>query len=210
MNPITKSLKAHYEQTFSKHGACSKGVDWGIDSDVTLRYHNMLAIINDEEVYAPSILDVGCGFGGLYEYARSCGVEIEYTGIDIAANMIQYAKEKYPACTFLNGDVMSCDFNKEYDYVICNGILTQKLEYSILEMDKFANSLIKIMFKLSRRGIAFNIMSNKVNFMVSNLYYRSPVEVLAFCLDNLSHKVIVDHSYPLFEYTVYVYKELPR
>ena len=84
--------------------------------------------------------------------------------------------------------------------------LTQKLETSIKEMEHFANSIIKKMFEISEIGIAFNVMSNKVNYMVDNLYYRSPSELMEYCFDHLSRKIKIDHSYPIYEYTVYVYR----
>jgi hypothetical protein len=60
------------------------------------------------------------------------------------------------------------------DYVVCAGILTMKLTASILDMNKYAARLIRKMFALCKVGIAFDIMTNQVNFMAENAYYRSP------------------------------------
>jgi len=206
MEPVSKRLKEHYEKTFSEFGASSKGVDWGKDEDVILRYENMLSVVR-EGSSAVTLLDVGCGYGGLLEFAHERGMNLDYTGIDVAENMISYAKEQHAGGEFVIGDVLLHTFDSRFDYVVCNGILTQKLATTIREMDQFANDLIRRMFELCGTGIAFNVMSNKVNFIAENLYYRSPVEMLAFCLDNLSTKVRIDHAYPLYEYTVYVYKD---
>lgn len=207
METVSKRLKAHYEKTFSEFGASSKGVDWGTDEDVVLRYENMLSLIRAESEPPFSLLDVGCGYGGLLDYAVERDIKLEYTGIDVAENMIGHAKANHETDEFFVGDVLHHPFDRRFDYVICNGILTQKLATTIKEMDRFANALIRRMFGLCEIGISFNIMSNKVNFMADNLYYRSPVEMLSFCLDNLSSKVRVDHAYPLYEYTVYVYRD---
>jgi hypothetical protein len=82
-----------------------------------------------------------------------------------------------------------------------------KLTASILDMNRYANGLIRKMFALSKVGVAFDIMSNQVNFMVENSYYRSPIEIFAFCLSELSTKVAVDHAYERYEYTTYVFHE---
>jgi hypothetical protein len=50
-------------------------------------------------------------------------------------------------------------------------------------------------------------MSNRVNYMVDYAYYRSPVEILAFCLPELSNKCRIDHAYNRFEFTTYVYRD---
>jgi hypothetical protein len=43
--------------------------------------------------------------------------------------------------------------------------------------------------------------------MVDYAYYRSPVEILAFCLPELSNKCRIDHAYNRFEFTTYVYRD---
>ena len=207
MNTIAKYMKEHYEAAFQKFGPTSSGVDWGSKEDqLFLRYDKMLAVITDDT--APnSVLDVGCGYGGLYPYAISKGEKITYTGIDIAKNMIEWARNNLTGVTLINDDFMEHEFpnNGMFDYVVCNGILTQKLECSNIDMEAFAKVLIKKMFSRARKGIAFNIMTTKVNYFANNLFYKNPSEILSWCIDEVSPKVVLDHSY-LYEYTVYIYK----
>jgi SAM-dependent methyltransferase len=207
---IVDAYRTHYAGTFAKHGASSRGVDWGVWPDVHIRYGKMLEVIEPSAAAgAPSLLDVGCGFGGLLDYSIERGVSVEYVGIDIVPEMIEYARNAHPAARFHEGDVFSLTEPESFDYVVCNGILTLKLEASILDMDRFSRRLIRKMFSLARRGIAFNMMTSHVNFMAPNLYYKNPLEAIAFCATELSHKFRVDHSYPLYEFTIYVYRD-PR
>jgi hypothetical protein len=74
-------------------------------------------------------------------------------------------------------------------------------------MDVFLRCLVAKMFGQCRIGIAFNVMTTHVNFMAPNLYYRNPSELLAWCMTELTTKIKMDHAYPLFEYTLYLYKE---
>lgn len=209
-NRITSVLGEHYENSFDKFGAVPKGVDWGCKEDVNLRYSKMLSVINEDKSSPKesfSILDVGCGYGGLKEYNDLYeNRNIIYTGIDIAENMIEYAREKYKDVSFIQGSIFDLDDNERFDFVVCNGILTQKLSISIMEMDKFAHELIGKMFSICKIGIAFNIMTTKVDFMVDNLYYRNPIDMFAYCFNTVSHKIRIDHGYNLYEYTVYLYK----
>jgi len=213
MDPITSALRNHYESMFAQHGATARGVDWGSDADVILRYDKMLAVMEEASAAAHSstegrvsLLDVGCGYGGLYAYAQRQGMDINYTGIDVVAEMISHARATLPDAHFDCRDVFESPLTETYDYVICNGILTQKLRASIREMDSYAQAMIKRLFSLCRRGAAFNVMTSKVNFTVPNLYYKSPVEMLAFCMSEVTEKVKLDHAYRLYDYTVYLYR----
>jgi hypothetical protein len=90
--------------------------------------------------------------------------------------------------------------------VVCNGVLTQKLDVPGLEMDKFATRLIRHMFDLCRIGLVFNVMTSKVNFFANNLYYRNPCELLGWVISDVTAYVKIDHSYPLYEYSMYLYR----
>ncbi|MFC5469725.1 class I SAM-dependent methyltransferase [Cohnella suwonensis] len=211
MNPITRSLQEHYQQTFIKHGPNERGVDWGAKKDIVLRYRNMLSVILPGQQSDVSLLDVGCGYGGLLEYidhSNFAETQIQYTGIDVVSEMITYARshQKFDSGSFAVADILSYNPADHFDYVVCNGILTQKLQTSHLEMEKYLKQIVEKMFALCRIGIAFNVMTTKVNFMAPNLFYLNPVELFAYCMNQFGGKVKVDHSYPLYEYTVYIYK----
>jgi SAM-dependent methyltransferase len=207
MNPISKALAQHYSEKFSLHGPSSEGVDWGSDeSRMLLRYDKMLRVADYVGRNRPSLLDVGCGYGGLSSYAISKNIDLNYTGIDVAGNMIEWAGANLPSGNFIHGDLLDYKFEREFDYVVCNGILTQKLKAAGLEMDSFANQLIRQMFSLCTIGIAFNVMTTKVNYYSNNLYYRNPAELFSWCLSEISQHIKLDHSYPLYEYTIYLYR----
>lgn len=209
LNTISKMMKDHYESAFSRHGPTIAGADWGKDAEAAiLRYKNMLAVLGDDRVKkGHSLLDVGCGYGGLQNYAVRVGVDLKYTGVDIASNMIGWARENIRPADFIEGDFLNMDLSgKCFDYVVCNGILTQKLEASMLDMDRYAKALIGKMYSLCKKGIAFNMMSTSVNYMSPNLYYKHPAEILVYCLSEVGKKIKIDHSYGLYEFTVYIYK----
>ena len=127
MDNVSKILRDHYEKAFLQYGANSKGVDWGENEERQhLRYDNMLSVIGNINTEAPSILDIGCGYGGLLDYANRKGVALHYTGIDIVKNMILWARDAFPNATFIVGDIFETNIENHFDYVVCNGILTLK------------------------------------------------------------------------------------
>lgn len=208
LDNVSEALREYYSACFEKHGATARGVGWSGEDAVRLRYDKMLAVLerdNTSGARTPTLLDVGCGYGGLLQRAQERSLDIDYTGIDVAENMILHARETFTGGRFILGDVFELDEEKPFDYVVCNGILTQKLDTSIVEMEAFARGLVRKMFRLCHVGIAFNVMTNLVDYTASHLYYKSPVELLAFCLGELSRYVKIDHAYPLYEYTTYVF-----
>ncbi len=205
---ISIQMKNHYKNCFNKYGPTSQGIDWGEDeSKLLLRYEKMtnLFLANDyNEKF--TLLDVGCGYGGYFSYLKNKELKVDYSGIDIVEDMILWGKNNSSDTKgFICGDFLNYNFTDNYDYIICNGILTQKLEATNMEMDSYSLELIKKMFNICNKGIAFNLMTTKVNYFSNNLYYKSPVEMLSFCMNELSSNIRIDHSY-LYEYTVYVYK----
>src|SRR5262249_46284392 len=120
MDPISEALGRHYAAAFDRHGPTSQGVDWGTDAArAGLRYEKMLAVLG-RECSGASLLDVGCGYGGLLTYATGKGLKLDYTGIDVAGNMIEWAAANVPAGRFIRGDVLTHDFARTFDYVVCN------------------------------------------------------------------------------------------
>lgn len=206
---IVEAIKSHHEKVFATYGATPRGLDWGErESDLVLRYDKMIELVLKGRPLnrRPRLLDVGCGYGGLLDRLRFRNIDVEYCGIDICEPMIVEARKRQPNITYYTGDVLEIKDIGTFDYLVCNGIMTQKLDAPIPQMAAFTRSLIRRMFDLSTEGIAFNMMSSRVNFMVDNLFYNNPVEVLSWCMAELSPNVALDHAYPLYEFTTYIYK----
>ena len=218
MDKITQTLKDYHTKVYESHGATAKGVDWNDEKELLVRYDKMLTVLQKdffEQTDVATMLDVGCGWGGLWQHARSLGVPIKYHGIDVVESMIVDARNTFPDASFLHGDVFKMEDEGDFDFVVCNAILTQKHDISIIEMESYTKKLVRKMYALCRHGLAFNMMSTRVNFMVGNLYYQNPVELLSWLLAEVSPRVRLDHGYSslangkgkFYDFTVYVYKD---
>ena len=210
MNSISQNLKDHYRKTFLKHGASSEGVDWGPDpSKALIRNSKMLEVLRPvgQKEKRPSLLDVGCGYGALAELIKLRNTNVDYYGIEIVPEMVKFAENKHPDAQFFQGDFLEFS-SRKFDYVVCNGVLTQKLLASNTEMKRYSRSIIKRMFDICNEAIVFNMMSTHVNYQSENLYYQNPAEMLTWCISELSPRVKLDCNYELwFEYSLFVYKE---
>ncbi|MBF9031658.1 methyltransferase [Rhodobacterales bacterium HKCCE3408] len=204
---ISTALEAHYRSAFNTYGQTPQGVDWGKDAaDHVLRLDRMLAVLEaGTPTIQPAILDVGAGYGSLLVRALERGIALDYCALDLCAPMIEAGRKSHPDAAWKVGDILDETGNGQYDYVVCNGVLTQKLTATQAEMDAYLKAVVTRMFALARIGIAFNVMTTHVNFTAPNLYYRNPAELLAWAMSELSPRVRLDHAYPLFEYTLYLY-----
>lgn len=204
MNPISQSLATHYRNTLAEHGATARGVDWRDDKTAAIR-HAQMAKLFLPEADTFTLLDVGCGYGAFADMLHPHYPNARYHGVDIVEAMIAAARVNHPEHSFTVGDFAESDLG-QFDYVICNGIFTQKLEASALAMETYVKHMVKKMFASARIGCCFNLMSSRANFFAPNLFYRHPAEILTYCLSEVTSNVKLDHSYGLYEFTVYLYR----
>lgn len=147
-----------------------------------------------------SILDVGCGFGDLYDFLVENNEAVSYKGIDINKTIIDAARNKHPGVSF---DVL--DFG-EYtgqpcDYVLASGALTIKIP----QYKEFYFGYIKKMFELSQVGTAFNMLNAKHYPNDDELCTYSVPEVYEFCT-SLTDRLVIRQDYLPQDFTFYLYR----
>jgi len=197
----------HYENCLRNFGDNHLGVDWPKEEDAQLRYKIMLEIIYDQKKC--SLLDFGCGTAHLYDFLLKNGIiNIKYTGLDISNEFIKVCRQKFPDVPFICKDVLeSSEQIAKFDYIILNGVFTEKRELSFDAMYDYFKKMIKLLYLKSNKGIAFNVMTKHVDWERKDLFHL-PFDILAsFLKSEVSRNYIIRNDYGLFEYTVYLFKE---
>jgi SAM-dependent methyltransferase len=201
-----KILTHHYENCLEKHGDSHLGVDWPNALDASVRYNVMMQLVRHGEQDF-SILDFGCGAGHFLEHLRSSQWgNCRYVGTDLSERFIDLCKKKFPEEEFFQIDAMKDNFHAEYDYIIANGVFTEKRDLSFDEMFDFFSILITKLFSACRRGIAFNVMSAQVEWQRDDLFHLPLDRLASFLVGNLARHFVIRNDYGLYEYTVYLYK----
>lgn len=207
-----QSLIKHYEGCLERHGDCHLGVDWPNPLDAATRYRVMLEVMgSDISDPAASLLDFGCGTAHLRHYMVEQGItNIRYVGLDASAKFVELSRAKYPELDFYCIDALSDGTPlPPVDYVVMNGVLTEKRALSFDAMWDYAQQLLVRVFPAARRGLAFNVMSKHVDWERDDLFHL-PFDLLAsFLRTRLSRHIRFRADYGLYEYTAYVYRE-PR
>jgi SAM-dependent methyltransferase len=202
------SIVAHYENCLARHGDSHLGVDWPKREDADTRYRIMLEIIKLRANRHVSLLDFGCGASHLYEYMLKRNMRgIVYVGLDLSEKFIQLSKSKFPENTFYCLDILDQSSQlPSFDYVIMNGVFTEKRELSFDEMLAYFKQMLKTAFNKTAIGLAFNVMSKQVDWEREDLFHL-PLDTLAgFLIKELSRNFVIRNDYGLHEYTTYVYK----
>ena len=125
-----------------------------------------------------TILDVGCANGGMFEIINSINKEVQYCGVDIAAELIDIAKKKYPKVDFRKEDGISLSFeDNSFDSVVSFGTTVHDQDYK---------NLITECYRISRRGLLFDMR------LVPSLP----------SLNDISKGYVIDDSGPKYAYNI--------
>jgi SAM-dependent methyltransferase len=206
--PSYLRIVEHYQRCFDRHGATHLGVDWPKLADVALRHEVMFGVCR--EASALSLLDLGCGYGEFVDFlARRGDLErIDYRGIDLSATMIDAARRLHPGRPFDVRDILREPLDAaSIDYVIMNGVLTERVGLGEDEMAAFARDMVAAAYRACRKGIAFNVMSHHVDRKREDLFHWPFDEAAAFIKRECSRHLVFRADYGLYEYTAYVYRE---
>lgn len=199
----------HYERCLDIHGDNHLGVDWPKKEDAEIRYRVMLDVIKKNNEDHISLLDFGCGASHLYEYIfKNNFGYISYSGLDLSKKFIDLCKKKFPQNTYYCLDII--DSYKQmpcFDYIVMNGVFTEKRNLSFDEMFSYLKKMLELSFKIAKKGLAFNVMSKAVDWERDDLFHLPTDLLIYFLTKNLSRHFIIRNDYGLYEYTVYLYKE---
>lgn len=203
-------IVAHYEACLKKYGDTPLGVDWPNAREAQIRYQIMLEVMtfakSNKEQY--KLLDFGCGCSHLLDYIHEMRyTNIDYSGLDLSQEFIAFSRKKYPDITYYLGDILDKDFHlPSFDFIVMNGVFTEKLTLDFEEMWEYFTAVLKKMALCCTQGLAFNLMSTHVDWERSDLFHVPLDRLAAFLTREFSRKFVIRNDYGLYEYTVYLYK----
>lgn len=200
---VTQTLVEHYEQCLAQHGPNAKGMDWGPDERrLQMRFATLCRAMELRRNTNVSVLDVGCGCGLFLEFLRRhYSDDIHYTGLDASPRMIDAARIRFPNAYWNVGDITNTHGVAHCDWVVANGVLTERRHTDQDDMIHFAHDVLRGMFAVCNVGIVFNVLTTHVNYQDPMLFYWAPADILQFACSRLSRHVTLYHdleSYDLF------------
>lgn len=190
-------IKEFYEESFKEFGdRDARSLHWSDKDGQITRFNILLNIAN---ITGASLLDVGCGFGDLYKYLLERQIDANYTGIDIIPEFIATAKTRYPDATFECKDIFDC--SRHFDCIFASGALSFKVK----DNNNYYRSMIKKMYDLADRAVAFNMLNSTIHVDDSIYASYSPDEIGEFCKTFCDDVEIVVGYLPQ-DFTIYLHK----
>jgi hypothetical protein len=198
------SIVAYYEQRLRQHGPSARGMDWKDEQSQRLRFSVLCEVC---DLGGRSVHEVAAGAGHLLDYLRERGIAAEYSGSDLSAAMVEAARRRHPGQRFEKLDILREGASRSHDVVLCSGLFHVRLQHPEEAWRRFVEQSLRRMYAMCRHAIAFNLMSDRVDFRSPNLFYSDPEQMLAWCRRELGPHAVLRHDYPLHEYTIYVYRD---
>ena len=188
-----------YSALVQRYGESFQALDWSSRESQNRRF----AILEEVAcLHNASVLDVGCGFGDFYGRMKASELQVRYTGIDIAAAMIDRACARFPEANFCLQDPLDASPEiASHDYVLSSGIFAKRRTAPLA----FLKAMVGRMFELANHAVAFNSLSSWAEEKEASEFYADPAEVLQFCR-TLTPWVVLRHDYHPRDFTVYMYK----
>ena len=148
-------------------------------------------------------MDVGCGFGDYFNYLKQRGIKnVKYNGIDLSDKIVDLAKENNPLANVVQCNVLDLSDDEKFDYVISLGFNWVKTG----ENWDTLTSVLDKMWKLCKKGIAYNAVSTFAEKQDEVIYFVSPIKVIDYIMNNLTYKIVFKHDYMPHDFTVFAYK----
>jgi predicted TPR repeat methyltransferase len=204
-----QKIVAHYEQVLEGGADDQKRVGWRASHSQDVAFLSLARVEGLGD--GASVLDVGCGLGGLKAFFDQKGWKIDYTGVDVTPGMIEGARARHPGVRFEVRDILREPMTERFDYVISSGALT----YRIPDHERFVADMIDAMYARCRTALAFNMLSAHAYAGSPTLqrkgmeaHYVWPEQILRWCR-HLSPLVSVLHDVDVRRFDVFVYRRNP-
>lgn len=172
-----------------------------------MRFERILRPFKDILNENISFHDFGCGCADMYEYMQQQSIKVNYSGTEIIQEMIDHAKLKFPGIKVENRNLLEETVQDKYDIVAFSGGLYLPGNIDKKEWEKYVFDIIGKMWEMSTIGISFNLLSTYSTYKSETLFYADPKEMFDYCCKNMSRFVSLDQAYPLYEWTIAVFRK---
>jgi SAM-dependent methyltransferase len=191
-------MVADYRGRFQKYGDAPEAV--GMSSEGQgFRFRKLMKI---GDLRDRRILDLGCGIGDFYPFLVEKLGQLDYTGMDLVREMVDFAAKKHPRARFLCRDLFADALDETFDYVFISTVFN----YAMSGSEDYIRELITLAFQYCTRGLGFNFLSTFANFRDVEMAYHDPAQLLDFCIHNLTRKVVMHHHYERADVVVFAYR----
>jgi SAM-dependent methyltransferase len=194
---VLAEIAAYYATRYRIYGDTARGMDWRNEASQRLRFEVLVRHLDLSS--EPSLLDVGCGNGELLAYLRERGIAVHYLGIDVCADMVTACQRRFgPEAALLASTADLAPRSLGADYVVASGTFNVR---HAAAWEAFVERALGEMYNACRIATVFNMTSTLADHRYDHLFYLDPARVPALAAGFDCRRFLLDHSYPLFDFT---------
>lgn len=195
------SVVQRYSKRYKKFGYSPKSLGWDKGKQ-DIRFDILTSQYNFNNKL---ILDIGCGFGDLNRTLAKKAVSYNYVGIDLVDVILSEAQRRYKNrnINFIKANFLDFISNLEFDYAVASGIFNYKLRNQ--NNYDFIKAVIEKALNLTKDGLAFDFLSDKVDYQLDKTFHSSPEKILSIAY-KFSRNIIIRNDYMPFEFSLFIFK----
>ena len=106
----------------------------------------------------------------------------------------------YPNIKLEVRDFQIKPFSKKFDWIFMSGVMSFVRNYNFIE------KLIEDSFKICKKGISINFISDLADFKSKDLFYADPTKIFTIA-KKFSKRILIRHDYAPYQFVLYVYKK---
>lgn len=205
---LSEQTVKRYTGRYKEHRHGVKTLGWGSTEMQEYRFEQVLQKV---DVNGKSLLDIGCGFGDLYNYVKKRGDELtNYVGWDITPDLIKDTLIKDEVTLEIKDISQETISGPVADVGVMLGLLNWKWE-NAEENYAYSKRLIKNALACVNETLVIDFLSTNYTdtYPVEDfVFYHNPQKMLEFAFE-LSNNVELVHSYepiPQKEFLLIIHK----
>ena len=184
-----KQIANVFNKRFLQLGAQPEASLWFCKTRQRKRFETIASLIfKRAKSQTLSISDIGCGYGAFYNFLMTykSGVDLKYTGYDIASSPIEYCLDNYlsPSANFICGSSLK----KPTDFTTMSGTFNLAPHTKISEWRKYYFNELSRIFQGTKSFMIFNItISSQARISPRGIFYENPNAIEEFCNSQLGN-----------------------
>lgn len=190
------TVRDFYSQRYREYGVGLNALDWSPEGQ--RKRFEVLASAGD--MHGKRVLDLGCGFGDLYDFLEARFGDIFYTGLDMMEPFIEAARNRHPGLDFQVRDVLKEPILGTYDYVLSSGLHNIEAGSNDSDME----SLMMKAWSSARTAAVVNFLSDQADRWDAPCHRYKPATMLSAAL-KVTKWVVLRHDYLPHDFSLFLY-----
>lgn len=202
MNEQDKAIiAARYRERLIEHGP---GIQALASGTIERRNTRFGVLSSAGDMQGARVLDVGCGLADFYAWLVELGIQVDYTGYDISAELVDLSSKRFPEASFEVRDVQTQGIPERFDFIVSSQTFNNRLNHE----DNFLlmKDVLRTCYDACDCAVVVDMMTAYVDFQEDRLYYYQPEDVFRYA-KSLTKRVLLRHDYPAFEFAIFLYRD---